>query len=83
MNTILKEFTIYGIQNNETISTSRWYSYYQKEGDLLIGGSLIFNSDEFDSNSTLTIRIDYTIKYRYRAAESFSYSEDFDSLTII
>ncbi|MBY8999805.1 MAG: signal peptidase I, partial [Candidatus Heimdallarchaeota archaeon] len=40
---ILKSFDIYGIQAGEVIGHMRWYSFYQKEGALQIGSTLVFN----------------------------------------
>jgi signal peptidase I len=62
---ILKSFDIYGIQDGEIIGYMHWYSFYQKEGDLQIGSTLVFNADEYNSSLLLTIKITYTIYYRF------------------
>ncbi len=62
---ILKSFDIYGIQDGEIIGHMHWYSFYQKEGDLLIGSTLVFNVDEYNSSLLLTIKITYAIYYRF------------------
>jgi len=62
---ILKSFDIYGIQNGKIIGHMHWYSFYQKEGDLLIGSTLVFNADEYNNSLLLTIKITYTIYYRF------------------
>ena len=62
---ILKSFDIYGIQDGEIIGYMHWYSFYQKEGDLQIGSTLVFNVDEYNSSLLLTIKITYTIYYRF------------------
>ncbi|MHA1345231.1 MAG: hypothetical protein ACTSVO_15050 [Candidatus Heimdallarchaeaceae archaeon] len=62
---ILKSFDIYGIQDGEIISHMHWYSFYQKEGDLQIGSTLVFNVDDYNSSLLLTIKITYTIYYRF------------------
>ncbi|MHA1668865.1 MAG: signal peptidase I [Candidatus Heimdallarchaeaceae archaeon] len=77
-NTIFKEFTIYGIQNGSVLSTMKWYSFYQKEGDLRIGGSLVFNADDFDRDSSLIIQINYTISYHFGHSQSYDFVKTFD-----
>jgi signal peptidase I len=62
---ILKSFDLYGIQDGKIIGHMYWYSFYQKEGDLLIGSTLVFNVDEYNSSLLLTIKITYTIYYRF------------------
>lgn len=62
---ILKSFDIYGIQDGKIIGHMHWYSFYQKEGDLLIGSTLVFDADEYNYSLLLTIKITYTIYYRF------------------
>ncbi len=62
---ILKSFDIYGIQDGKIIGYMHWYSFYQKEGDLQIGSTLVFNVDEYNSSLLLTINITYIIYYRF------------------
>ena len=76
---ILKSFDIYGIQDGTIISHMHWYSFYQKEGDLLIGSTLVFNLDEFNSSLLLTIRINYIVKYRFGSDVPGTYENEFNA----
>jgi signal peptidase I len=76
-NTQLKCFTVEGIQSGTTLAVMKWYSYYQVEGDNRIGGSLVFHVSEFDFNSTLTIKISYTISFRFGGDFPMVYENDF------
>lgn len=75
-NKVVKSFTILGIQNNETLSIMEWYSFYQKEGDMIIGGTLILPYDGFDYNSSLGIQIDYCIRRRFGRNEEKTYYKE-------
>ncbi len=75
-NKVMKSFTILGIQNNKTLSIMEWYSFYQKEGDMIIGGTLILPYDEFDYNTSLGIQIDYCIKRRFGRNEEKTYYKE-------
>ena len=77
-NKVLKNFEVFGIQNDTVLSSAKWYSFYQVEGNKTLGGSLIFNSFEFNANVTLTIEIHYSIHYRFGADRSMVYTEDFN-----
>jgi len=77
-NKVLKNFEVLGIQNDTILSTMKWYSFYQVEGNQTLGGSLIFNSFEFNINVKLTIEIHYSIHYRFGEDRSMSYQEDFN-----
>ncbi len=77
-NKVLKNFEVLGIQNDTVLSTMKWYSFYQVEGNQTLSGSLIFNSFEFNANITLTIQIYYSIHYRFGGDRSMSYLEDFN-----
>ena len=77
-NKVMKNFEVLGIQNDTVLSTMKWYSYLQVEGNRTLGGSLIFNSFEFNANITLTIEICYSINYRFGADRSMVYTEDFN-----
>lgn len=76
-NKVLKEFTVYGIKNDTIISTMKWYSFYQKEGDLRLGGTLIFSTSEYNTTAPLTIQITYVINYRFGSYLEDSYEESF------
>ncbi len=79
-NQVLKCFTTEGIQNGTILATAKWYSFYQVEGENTIGGSLVFVENEFNSSLDLTIRIKYSIKYRFGPdLVNLEYEETFDS----
>ena len=79
-NQVLKSFTTEGIQNGTVLSTAKWYSFYQVEGDNMLGGSLVFVENEFNSSLDLTIRIKYSIKKRFgQDLLNLEYEETFDS----
>jgi signal peptidase I len=77
-NKVIKNFEVFGIQNDTVLSSMKWYSFYQVEGNRTLGGSLIFNSFEFNANVTLTIEIHYSIHYRFGSDRSMVYTEDFN-----
>lgn len=76
---ILKSFDLYGIQDGKIIGHMYWYSFYQKEGDLLIGSTLVFNVDEYNSSLLLTIKITYTIYYRFGSDIPGEYEDVFNA----
>ncbi len=78
-NKVLKEFTIFGIKNDTVISTMKWNSFYQKEGDLRIGGTLIFSTSEYNTTAPLTIRIDFIIHQRFGLDIPSVYTETFST----
>lgn len=77
-NKMLKSFTVYGIQHETTLATMKWYSFYQKEGDLRIGGSLIFETNAFNFSLPLTIQINYTIKQRFGPDTPYVFEKTFN-----
>jgi hypothetical protein len=64
-NKVLKSFEVIGIQNGSILATMKWKSYLQIEGDNIVGGSLVFDLNQFNNNVSLTISISYTIHYRF------------------
>ncbi|MHA1303902.1 MAG: signal peptidase I, partial [Candidatus Heimdallarchaeaceae archaeon] len=76
-NKVFKEFKVNLIQNGEVISTMSWYSFYQKEGDLTIGGSFIVPMSSFNVSQEFTISTSYTIHLRFGQDYSGIYNETF------
>ena len=64
-NNVLKSFEVVGIQNGSILAVMKWYSHIQVEGDNILGGSLVFDANEFNVNISLSISISYTIHYRF------------------
>ncbi|MCG3220043.1 MAG: hypothetical protein H7641_01580 [Candidatus Heimdallarchaeota archaeon] len=56
----------------------KWKSYIQVEGDNIIGGSLIFDPNEFNANISLTISISYIIHYRFGSDVPQVFEDTFD-----
>ncbi|MHA1199410.1 MAG: hypothetical protein ACTSQF_08800, partial [Candidatus Heimdallarchaeaceae archaeon] len=80
-NDILKCFHVEGIQNGTVLSTFEWKALYQPEVEGLIGGTLIFDIDEFDDGLSLIIKITYDIDHRFGADENgLVYQESFTAL---
>jgi len=80
-NEILKCFHVEGIQNGTVLSTFEWKALYQPEVEGLIGGTLIFDIDEFDDGLSLIIKITYDIDHRFGADENgLVYQESFTAL---
>ncbi|NPD88460.1 MAG: signal peptidase I [Asgard group archaeon] len=77
-NTVLKSFEVIGIQNGSILATMKWGSYTQIEGDNIIGGSLIFDSNQFNANESLTISISYIIHYRFGSDVPQVFEDIFD-----
>jgi signal peptidase I len=77
-NKVVKCFEVIGIQDGTILATMKWYSHIQVEGDNIIGGSLIFDANQFDSNSSITINISYTIHYRFGSDVPLVYETTFD-----
>lgn len=64
-NKVLKAFEVEGIQEGIVIASMTWNSYYQKEGDFTIGGSLVFPNSLFDKTKNITISITYQVHLRF------------------
>ena len=64
-NTVVKNFEVFGIQNDTILARMKWNSYIQVEGDNIIGGSLIFDANQFNANISLTISISYVVHKRF------------------
>ena len=78
-NKVLKDFVVYGIKNDTIISIMKWFSFYQKEGDLRLGGSLVFDLVEYNNTLPLTIHISYVVHQRFGPNVPGSYNETFDT----
>ena len=77
-NKVLKSFEVIGIQNGSILATMKWKSFLQVEGDNIIGGSLIFNPNEFNANVSLTLSISYIIHYRFGSDVPQVFENTFD-----
>ncbi len=80
-NDVLRDFYVEGLQNGTVIGTFRWKAHYQPEVDGFIGGSLIFDINEFDDGQSLTIKITYDIQHKFGADDvGLVYQETFTAL---
>lgn len=64
-NKVLKNFEVIGIQNGTILARMKWKSYIQVEGNNTIGGSLVFDTNTFNTNVSLTIQISYIVNSRF------------------
>ena len=78
-NKVFKEFTIYGIKNDTIIATMKWNSFYQKEGDLRLGGTLIFSTSDYNTTAPLTIEIHFIVHQRFGPETPAIYTETFST----
>ncbi|UJG40474.1 MAG: signal peptidase I [Candidatus Heimdallarchaeum aukensis] len=77
-NKVLKNFNCTLIQNGKELSYMYWYSFYQKEGELTIGGSFIVPTTDFNVTQPFTISISYSIHLRFGQDTPYSFEKTFN-----
>ena len=78
LNKVLKNFNCTLIQNGKELSYMYWYSFYQKEGELTIGGSFIVPTTDFNVTQSFTISISYSIHLRFGQDTPYSFEKTFN-----
>ncbi|UJG43191.1 MAG: signal peptidase I [Candidatus Heimdallarchaeum endolithica] len=78
-NKVLKNFNITLIQNDKELAYMYWYSFYQKEGDLTIGGSIIVPTSDFNISQSFTISISYSIHLRFGHDTPYNFEKTFNT----
>ncbi len=79
-NKVLKAFNATLMQNNHSICYFYWYSFYQKEGELTLGGSFIIPMSEFNTTLPFTISVAYTVHLRFGHDSSYFYNKTFSGM---
>jgi signal peptidase I len=77
-NKVLRNFEVIGSQNDTILARMKWHSYIQVEGDNIIGGSLVFDINTFNTNVSLTISISYVVHSRFGSDVPAVYEETFN-----